>query len=79
MATGRPQPELPVDLKDRIARRMASECLRLDSLQNWTPQAQVMLLTRCSQAVGSLHVVGPVGLPSLMAEKSYRVERTIPP
>lgn len=30
-------------------------------------------------AVGSLHMVGAVGLPSLMAEKGYKVERIAPP
>jgi len=26
-------------------------------------------------AVGSLHMIGPMGLPALMAQRGYRVER----
>jgi len=29
-------------------------------------------------AVGSLHMIGPKGLPALLAERGYRIERIKP-
>ena len=33
---------------------------------------------RVFAAVGSLHMIGPNGLPALMGERGYRVERIVP-